>query len=69
MAVRAQGFAPVVAAAEAAAAAAIPQAGAAMPPATALDGSTGTSQRFAREDHTHAARLQRTTLITATDGP
>lgn len=38
------------------------------PPPTALDSGKGTSDRFAREDHTHAARVQRTVLTTATDG-
>lgn len=38
------------------------------PPAAALDGSPGTSQRYAREDHTHAARVQRTVITTAADG-
>ncbi|MGX9983954.1 hypothetical protein [Methylobacterium fujisawaense] len=40
----------------------------AVPPATALDGSMGTSGNFARADHTHAARVQRTVLTTASDG-
>lgn len=39
-----------------------------MPPATALDGKTGASLKYAREDHTHAARVQRTVMTTATDG-
>lgn len=39
-----------------------------MPPATALDGSTGSSASYARADHTHAARVQRTVLMTAADG-
>lgn len=38
------------------------------PPATALDGALGTSGAYARADHTHAARVQRTVLTTATDG-
>lgn len=46
----------------------IPQPGSATPPATALDGSKGTSPDYARADHTHAARVQRTVLTTATDG-
>ena len=39
-----------------------------MPPPTALDSGKGSSDRFAREDHTHAARVQRTVLTTAADG-
>lgn len=39
------------------------------PPATALDGSTGTtSGRYALEDHTHATRVQRVAMVTAADG-
>lgn len=64
MAIRSQGNEGAVAAAVAAS----PMAGSAMPPATALDGKTGTSQRYAREDHTHAARIQRTVLTTIADG-
>ena len=64
MAVRSQGTEGAIAAAVAAS----PMAGAAMPLATALDGKTGTSPRFAREDHTHAARLQRTIMTTLPDG-
>jgi hypothetical protein len=54
--------------AQAAAAAVVPTASSATPPATALDGSRGTSGDYARADHTHAARVQRTVLMTATDG-
>ncbi|GMA75863.1 hypothetical protein GCM10025880_22800 [Methylorubrum aminovorans] len=39
-----------------------------MPPATALDGKQGTSAEFARADHTHAARVQRTVVTTQADG-
>lgn len=46
----------------------IPQPAAAMPPATALDGVKGVSPRYALEDHTHAARIQRTAINTAADG-
>jgi hypothetical protein len=46
----------------------VPAAATATPPATALDSGKGTSPRFAREDHTHAARVQRTVMTTATDG-
>lgn len=46
----------------------IPAPSAATPPATALDGARGTSPNFAREDHTHAARVQRTVLMSAADG-
>jgi hypothetical protein len=49
-------------------AAAVPQPAAATPPATALDGVLGTATKFAREDHTHAARVQRTAMLTAADG-
>lgn len=38
------------------------------PPATALDGSPGSGMRYARADHTHAARVQRTVMTTAADG-
>lgn len=38
------------------------------PPPTALDGTGGSSSEFARSDHTHAARVQRTVLTTAGDG-
>lgn len=38
------------------------------PPATALDGNPGTSAAYARADHTHAARVQRTVITTANDG-
>lgn len=40
----------------------------ATPPATALDSKVGASPRFALEDHTHAARVQRTVVTTAMDG-
>lgn len=46
----------------------VPKPATAMPPATALDGTKGTSDAYAREDHTHAARVQRTVLMTASDG-
>jgi hypothetical protein len=46
----------------------LPPAGSAMPPATALDGTSGTSAAYARSDHTHAARVQRTSVVTAQDG-
>lgn len=46
----------------------IPAPAAATPPATALDGARGASTEFARADHTHAARVQRTVLMTAADG-
>lgn len=46
----------------------MPQPAEVTPPATALDGRKGTSGRFALEDHTHAARVQRTVLVTAADG-
>ncbi|OAH19242.1 hypothetical protein AX289_31450 [Methylorubrum populi] len=39
-----------------------------MPPATALDGKQGSSIEFARADHTHAARVQRTVVTTLADG-
>lgn len=47
---------------------AMPQPASAMPPATALDGSKGTSDRYAREDHTHAARVQRCVITTDANG-
>lgn len=47
---------------------AAPAPGAATPLPTALDSSAGASDRYAREDHTHAARVQRTVLTTAADG-
>lgn len=40
----------------------------ATPPATALDGQPGTAVTYARADHTHAARVQRTVVTTAADG-
>lgn len=46
----------------------VPAASTATPPATALDGRAGTSSDFARADHTHAARVQRTVVTTAADG-
>jgi hypothetical protein len=49
-------------------AAQIPQPANAMPPAANLDGIRGTSTKYAREDHTHAVRVQRTVITTATDG-
>lgn len=39
-----------------------------MPPPTALDGAQGTATTYARADHTHAARVQRTVITTASDG-
>lgn len=48
---------------------ALPQPATVLPPATALDGSTGTtSTRYALEDHTHATRVQRVAMLTAADG-
>lgn len=46
----------------------VPPAASATPPATALDGNPGTSAAYARADHTHAARVQRTVVTTANDG-
>lgn len=46
----------------------MPQASSATPPAAALDGAQGSSPLYARADHTHAARVQRTVLTTAGDG-
>ncbi len=47
----------------------LPQPATSTPPATALDGSTGTaSTRYALEDHTHAVRVQRTSMLTGADG-
>ena len=46
----------------------VPPAASATPPATALDGNPGTSAAYARADHTHAARVQRTVITTANDG-
>jgi len=40
----------------------------ATPLPTALDSGRGVSPRYALEDHTHAARVQRTTMTTASDG-
>lgn len=56
------------AAAQQAVADAVPKPATATPPATALDGIKGTSPEYARADHTHAARVQRTVLTTAADG-
>ncbi|MGU3358893.1 hypothetical protein ACLBWX_01025 [Methylobacterium sp. M6A4_1b] len=39
-----------------------------MPPATALDGIQGSAVTYARADHTHAARVQRTVVAMAADG-
>lgn len=58
----------VVALAKGAAQAAVPQPSQEMPPATALDGKRGASAEFARADHTHAARVQRTVVSTLADG-
>lgn len=58
----------VAAVAQAAVLAAMPQPSSAMPPATALDGNRGTAAEYARADHTHAARVQRTVITTAGDG-
>lgn len=55
-------------AAKAAAEAVVPKPATAMPPATALDGNRGTAAEYARADHTHAARVQRTVVTTAGDG-
>ncbi|GJE37835.1 hypothetical protein [Methylobacterium persicinum] len=46
----------------------VPPASGVAPPATALDGTPGTSTAYARADHTHAARIQRTVMTTAADG-
>jgi hypothetical protein len=46
----------------------VPAPSASAPPATALDGRVGTAVEFARADHTHAARVQRTVVTTAADG-
>lgn len=46
----------------------IPQPAATTPPATSLDSSKGSSPDYARADHTHAARVQRTVMTTAADG-
>ncbi|MCJ2034247.1 hypothetical protein [Methylobacterium sp. J-068] len=48
--------------------AAMPAPATVMPPATALDGATGGAVAYARADHTHAARVQRTVMTTAADG-
>lgn len=48
--------------------ASMPAAATATPPATALDGATGSATQYARADHTHAARVQRTVLTTTADG-
>lgn len=47
---------------------AVPQPALATPLATALDSGKGSSDRYAREDHTHAARVQRTVITTNADG-
>lgn len=46
----------------------MPAAATATPPETALDSVTGSAVQYARADHTHAARVQRTVLTTAADG-
>lgn len=46
----------------------LPAPSGAMPPATALDSQPGTATAYARADHTHAARVQRTVVTTAADG-
>lgn len=46
----------------------MPPAATTTPPATALDGATGGAVAYARADHTHAARVQRTAMVTASDG-
>lgn len=46
----------------------MPAPASATPPATALDGQPGTAVAYARADHTHAARVQRTVVTTAADG-
>lgn len=38
------------------------------PPATALDGASGGSVQYARADHTHAVKVQRTRVETLSDG-
>lgn len=47
---------------------AVPQPSQQTPPAAALDGVQGASALYARADHTHAVRVQRTVLMTAGDG-
>ncbi|MGV7034851.1 hypothetical protein [Methylobacterium symbioticum] len=47
---------------------AVPQPSQQVPPAAALDSAQGASSLYARADHTHAARVQRTVLTTASDG-
>jgi hypothetical protein len=47
---------------------AVPAPATTTPPATALDGATGGASAYARADHTHAARVQRTTMTTDASG-
>ena len=49
-------------------AAMLPAPAASTPLATALDSGKGASDRYAREDHTHATRIQRTIMTTLPDG-
>ncbi len=46
----------------------IPKPAAALPPASALDGTKGISDRYALEDHTHAVLVQRVVLTTDGSG-
>lgn len=46
----------------------VPSAATATPVAVAPEGQSGTSVRYAREDHTHAARVQRKILTLDTNG-
>lgn len=46
----------------------IPAPSESMPPATALDGVKGVATEYARADHTHAVRVQRTVITLAQDG-
>jgi len=45
-----------------------PTASGSMPPAAALDSVQGNSMEYARADHTHAVRVQRTRVETSSDG-
>lgn len=56
------------AAATAAAAIAVPAPASAKPPAIALDGSPGVSAAYARQDHTHEVKVQRTTVTADANG-
>jgi hypothetical protein len=46
----------------------LPQPSNQSPPATALDSKLGVATEYARADHTHAARVQRTSMITDSNG-